>query len=97
LVFSFPAILGALSIVSVIEWTAAQAVSASDLRLLVRGVPIEWAVRVAGLGFIAMLLILGGRNHRLTDGGIARICRQALLIAAYLSTGAVVLGVLSAL
>jgi hypothetical protein len=96
LVFSFPAILGALSIVSVIEWTAAQVSSASDLRLLVRGVPIEWAVRVVGLGFVAMLLTMGGRNHRLTDAGIARICRQALLIVAYLSTGALVLGALSA-
>jgi hypothetical protein len=96
LVFSFPAILGALSIVSVIGWTAAQAVTASDLRLLVRGVPVEWAVRVVGLGFIAMLLTLGGRNHRITDGGTARICRQALLIAAYLSTGALVLGALAA-
>jgi hypothetical protein len=57
---------------------------------------MEWAVRVVGLGFIAMLLTLGGRNHRITDGGTARICRQALLIAAYLSTGALVLGALAA-
>jgi hypothetical protein len=49
---------------------------------------------VCGIG---LLLWLGGRNQRFSDGDGPRVWRQLLLIAVYLSTGAVVLGVLSAL
>jgi hypothetical protein len=48
-------------------------------------------------GFCALLLVLGGANHRSSLRGARRTLRQATVLAAYLVTAASLLGVLAAL
>jgi ABC-type transport system involved in multi-copper enzyme maturation permease subunit len=97
MVFSFPALVAALFIVQTVGWTAALAASGNDLQPLIHGPFMQRTLETFVFCGMVLLLWLAGRNQRFADGDRPRIWRQALLIAAYLSTAGVVLGVLSGL
>jgi ABC-2 family transporter protein len=97
MVFSFPALVGSLVIVQTVGGTAALAARAHGVRPLIHGSFMQRTLNAFVVCGIGLLLWLGGRNQRFSEGDGPRIWRQLLLIAVYLSTGAVVLGVLSVL
>lgn len=96
MVFSFPAIVGALLIVQTVGWKVFLAAQDHQVHLVYRA-SMDWTVPAFNLGIIVLLLWLGARNHRLAEAGFARICCQGLLIGTYLTAGALVIGALAAL
>jgi hypothetical protein len=101
MVLSFPAMLGAVVFLRTVTWAwlgVSQMIGLSSVGLLRGYVPRDAAARAAaallvvlGTALIVLLLGLAYRNHCSADRNAARVIRQAILIAAFLTAGVVLL------